>query len=193
MAKLTDLQKKLLLQLHRRTREKKDQLAAEGKPPDQPVVDVQYAARQLEFEVEEFHQSMKLLRDRGLVSYNMGAGRKTRTGQEYNVGEESYWAKLTKKGEDMGNQLDKLADADVRRLVLPAWQWMFGIVTASIAMVVGSLVASNIDKTPQSYIRELNKISTELREIRTAIQGEKNAVRSPEQKPTTQESPADSR
>jgi hypothetical protein len=185
MAKLNKLQNKLFLHLYRRGVAKTEQLARDGKNIELPNVDAQYAAIQLGFEPELFHATMNLLRDKGLITFNLGPGRNTKTGSEFNIGENSYWAKLTKIGNEYGQKLEEAETRDAKKIVVPVWQWILGILTVSLATVLADVAADKLSDTDEQEVRAIEHTAKAIEEVSKKLEIlNKEMNRSPDTQPS---------
>jgi len=167
--KLTLNQKKLLTRLLERYE------AKINKPRSERFVDAQYEAHFIGFEVQEFHDTMKLLKKKGFISWDLGNKRRVEVGQEYDYNERSYYCLISDSGITLARKCRDEIEIGAKRLILPAWQ----IVCAGLALiattVISNLVGDMINKTPNKQVEAIQDISEQLKEINAKLPNIKEA------------------
>src|SRR4051812_28545837 len=116
MAKLTPNEKKLMSRLLERYE------AKINKPRAERFVDAQYEAHFIGFEVQEFHDTMKMLKKGGLLAWDLGSKRRNETGQQYDYNDRSYYCLISDSGITLARQCRDDLENSAKKLFLPAWQ-----------------------------------------------------------------------
>ena len=176
--KINPKTKKLLLSLLEKYEQKMD------KAPNERFVDAQHAASVLGIKPEEFHKMMDFFKKKNLLAWKLGSGRKSDKGLEYNRNDQSYWVNFTERGIEVALQLRESLE-DGTRLIVPIWQVMSGVFVAALSLFLSQLLWSHFDQTPRHLIDSIDKVSSEIRELRLAIPKPVEATTKPTTSPST--------
>lgn len=157
--KFSNNQKKLLARLLERYE------AKINKPRAERWVDAQYEAHFIGFEPQEFHDTMKLFKTKGFLSWELGNKRRADEGSQFDYNGRSYWVLISDSGITLARKCRDDIENGAKKVILPAWQLICAGIAIVATTVISNIVSDKINKTPNQQVEAIHSVEAQLKEL----------------------------
>lgn len=169
--KLSNNQKRLLARLLERYE------AKINKPRAERWVDSQYEAHFIGFEPQEFHDTMKLFKSKGFLSWELGNKRRAEEGSQFDYNGRSYWVLISDSGITLARKCRDDIENGAKKVILPAWQLICAGIAIVATTVISNIVSDHINKTPNKQVEEIHAITNQLEILNDSLKSIEKELR----------------